>query len=100
VTKIVTTEAEAPAVAAPITARHRASASAQGFSIDATIAALRQSLAEAHHALGAIVTSAPDKDSNLTALQSLHRQVLHCIGSVDLLAPEPARTHTLFDGRR
>ena len=95
--KIIDTPAE---VAAPITSGHRASASARGFSIDATIAALRQSQGEAAHALAAVAASAPDKDSNLTALQSLHRHVLQCIGSVDLLAPEPGRTHTLFDGRR
>jgi hypothetical protein len=96
-TKVVNTLAE---VAAPITQEHRVSASAQGFSIDATIAALRQSLAEAHHALGAIVTSAPADDGNQMALKSLHSRVLQCIGSVDLLAPARARQHTLFDGRR
>jgi hypothetical protein len=97
VTRVVDTQAP---VAAPITSEHRASASARGISIDGVIAQLRQSLAEGSHALGAIVASAPADDANLSALKSLHQRLLQCIGSVDLLAPAPARNHTLFDGRR
>jgi hypothetical protein len=99
-TKIVTTrEIEAP-VAAPITSAHRSEAFARGVSIDATVAALRHSLAEGAHALGAIVASAPAEDSNLPALRSLHQRLHLFAGEIALFAPEPTRVHTIFDGRR
>jgi hypothetical protein len=99
VAKTVTAPAaEAPA-AVPVTAAHRVSAYARGVSIDATVAALRQSVAEGAHALAAIVASAPADDGNLMALRSLHRQLLQFIGSIALLAPEPEPTRTFFDGR-
>lgn len=99
--KIVTTrEAEAPSVAAPITSEHRAAASSRGFSIDATIAALRQSLAEGAHALGAIVASAPAEDSNLPALKPLHRRLHMFAGEIALFAPATVRQHTVHDGDR
>jgi hypothetical protein len=83
--------------ASPISAQHRASAAGRGFSVDATITALRHRLNEAVHALREIVASAPADDSNLMALQSLQRRVLECAGSVDLFSPEPPRLHTLFE---
>lgn len=93
--KMVPREIEAPDVA-PITAQHRASASVRGFSIDATIAALRLSLGEARFALEALIGAAPDGDGNVAALKSLHRKLLAFRGTVDLLAPTPGRTHTLY----
>jgi outer membrane protein TolC len=81
-----TSESEAPAPARPITAGHRVSAAARGFSVDATVAALRQSLTEAHHALSAIIGAAPGEDENLSALRSLDRRLLMFAGEVDLLA--------------
>jgi hypothetical protein len=87
---------EAPTPAAPITVQHRASASVRGFSIDATIAALRLSLGEARFALEAIIGAAPEGDGNVTALRSLHRKPLAFGGTVDLLAPTAVRTHTMY----
>jgi len=86
---------EAPA-AAPITAQHRAAASAQGFSIDGVVAQLRQGLAEARHALEAVIGAAPEGDGNVAALKSLHRKLLAFGGTIDLLAPTPARKHVLY----
>jgi type IV secretory pathway VirB2 component (pilin) len=97
---IAASAAEEAPVAAPITAEHRASAAARGVSIDGVVAALRQSLGEGVHAISAIIGAAPEGDGNLMALKSLHRQLLHAVGAVDVFAPSPGRTHTLFDGRR
>jgi hypothetical protein len=82
-TKIVTTrEAEAPAVIVPISGQHRSAASARGFSIDATVAALRQSLGEARFALEAVIGAAPEGDGNVAALKSLHRKLLASVGRI------------------
>jgi hypothetical protein len=59
---------------------------------------LRQSLAEGAHALSAIVASAPADDENMSALVSLHKRLLAFKGTVDLLAPPPARSHTVYGG--
>jgi hypothetical protein len=98
--KIVTPAAEAAPVAVPVTSRHRAAAASRGLNVDGVVAALRQSLAEAHHALGSIIAAAPDGDDNLATFKLLDRQLLHFAGTVDLLSPAPERTHTVFDGRR
>jgi hypothetical protein len=100
VAKIIPTPIEAPAVAVPVTSRHRAAAASRGLNVDGVVAALRQSLAEAHHALGSIIAAAPDGDDNLATFSLLDRQLLRFAETIDLLAPKPPRTHVVFDGRR
>jgi hypothetical protein len=94
--KIVPTPVEAPPVATPITEAHRSAAYGRGVSIDAVVAALRQSLTEAHHSLSAIIGAAPDDDENLSALRSLRRRLQMFAGEVDLFAPTAARNHTVY----
>jgi hypothetical protein len=98
--KIAATSESEAAPARPITSRHRAAAASRGLNVDGVVAALRQSLAEAHHALSAIVAAAPDGDDNLATFSLLGRQLLRFAETIDLLAPKPPRTHVLFDGRR
>jgi hypothetical protein len=95
-TRIVPTLVEAPPVAAPITSAHRTAAYGRGVSIDAVVAALRQSLGEARHALATLVDTAPPDDANLLALRSIHRRLLAFAGAVDLFSPTAARNHTTY----
>jgi hypothetical protein len=89
-------DVEAPPVAAPITEAHRSAAYGRGVSIDAVVAALRQSLTEAHHALGTLVDTAPPDDANVAALRSIHRRLLQFSGAIGLFAPTAARNHTVY----
>jgi hypothetical protein len=95
-TRIIPAPVEAPPVATPITEAHRISASARGISIDAVVAALRQSLTEAHHSLTALVDTAPPDDANVAALRSIHRRLLQFSGAIGLFAPTAARNHTVY----
>jgi hypothetical protein len=89
-------DVDAAPVAAPITEAHRTAAYSKGVSIDAVVAALRQSLTEAHHSLTALVDTAPADDANVAALRSIHRRLLQFSGAIGLFAPTAARNHTTY----